>query len=112
MIMSAELINDNGISAIALAFFTALFGAISAIFVQISKSKTAAREAAKKANEASTKAEAARKNTVNVSNGFAGDVDKKLTVIVNEVQRISKHQDDIAHSLREHLGWHISKEKK
>lgn len=110
MLMSAELVNDNGISSVALVFFTALFGAIATVLVQVIKSKTAAREAAEKANEAQEKAEAARANTVNVSNGFAGGVDRKLTVIVDEVQRVSKGQDKLYQALQDHLQWHLEKE--
>jgi len=109
--MSApELINDNGISAIALTFFTALFGAVATVLVQVIKSKNAAREAAEKADEAQAKAEAARKNTVNVSNGFAGGVDKKLTFLVDEVSRLRDAVDRTEQSVRKHLEYHLEKE--
>ena len=92
MIEAGQLINDQGISAIALAFFTAMFGGLALIFQQNWDSR-------KKAKEARDAAVMAQKNTENVSNGFASGVDRKL-------DRIIVQQSDLETALREHLQWH------
>lgn len=105
MVLSAELINDNGTSSVAFAFFTALLGAVTTIIGLLLKTKSEAREAAQKADEARVEATKAKENTVNVSNGFASGVDKRLEVIVTTLQGIDE-------AMRDHLQWHLEQEGK
>lgn len=101
--LAQDLVNDNSISAIALTFFTALIGGVVTIIVALIQVKNKAKDAADAAQEA-------RSNTVNVSNGFASGVDKKLTRIIDEQIRVRETQDQISQALREHLEWHLNKE--
>ncbi len=103
MYIAAELINDNGISGVALAFFSTLIGGIVTIIVTQIQAKAKANEAAIKADEAAENAKTAAKNTTNISNGFASGVGKKL-------DRIIESQEDTAKALRDHLEWHLNKE--
>lgn len=107
MVLGQELINDNGISAIALTFFTALFGMlgilINAVFKDRSERRAdnqAAIEAANKAAESATKVEA---NTKNVSNGFASKV-------LGELSQIRAGQQELQQSFTDHLKWHLERE--
>lgn len=94
------LINDNGISTIALAFFSALFAALSAGVVGIFQVKSKAIEARNVALETKKEAEQARLNTTNLSNGFADGVDSKLN-------RIIDNQTKLNDRLQNHLEWHV-----
>lgn len=94
------LITDNGISGIALAFFSAILTAVGGTVVAVLQLKTKATEAQSAALEAKAEAEQARKNTTSISNGFAGGVDRKLDLIINEQ---IKQKD----TLQRHLEWHI-----
>lgn len=100
MLNGAELINDNGISAIALTFFTALFGAVSATVVGVFQLKAKANEAKDAAILASQEATKAKENTIGVSNGFTRGVDRKLDAILNT-------QADLSKAFRDHLEWHV-----
>lgn len=103
MLLATELVNDNGISGIALALFTAIIGGITTIIVTQLQLKTKAKEAANAALEAKDEAVQAKQNTVNVSNGFASGVGAKL-------DRIIESQEETATALRKHLEWHLNKE--
>lgn len=111
MVTAGEFLNDNSISTTAFAFFTALVGGIVTVIVQGMKNKQAAREAALNANEAAKKAEEARKNTVNVSNGFVGGLDKKLEHIATAISRIQASTDRTEESMRGHLEWHLDQKE-
>lgn len=100
MILASELINDNGISSIAAAAFTALFTAIAAVIVGVFQIKSKAVEAKDAALETKQEAEQARKNTANIANGFAGSVDRKLDRIIDK-------QSGLEATLRDHLEWHV-----
>lgn len=99
----SEVVNDNSISAIALSCFGILITGVVTVLVTLIQVKNKAKDAADAAQEAQA-------NTVNVSNGFAGGVDKKLTYIIDEQVRQRKAQDETNSALREHLEWHINKE--
>jgi hypothetical protein len=101
MFLAQELINDNGISTIAIGFFTALFGCVSAIAVGIFQLKGKARDAEMAALEARDEAVSVKENTKNVSNGFANSVDVRL-------DRIMANQEDLSRALREHIKWHLT----
>lgn len=105
MLMSAELVNNNGTSSVALTLFGLIITGIVTLLVQMYKVKTEAREAADKAREASVEATKAKENTVNVSNGFASGVDTRLKVIVTTLQGIDE-------AMRDHLQWHLEQEGK
>lgn len=100
----AELFNDNSISTVAAAFFTALFAAIGAVFVQNLQARREAKEGKNAALEAKDQAEQARINTESVANGFAGKMDRKLTEILAEQREMGK-------ALRKHLEWHLEKDE-
>lgn len=103
MFLAQELINDNGISAIALGFFTALFGAVGLIGVAIVNNRKTTGDLKNGIDKAAENAEIAKENTVNVSNGFTRRMDNKL-------DRIAASQEELSTALRDHLEWHLSKE--
>lgn len=112
MLLSADLINTNGISQIALAFFTALFGMIGWLIKlryderkELRDARKAVEEARKEAKTAAENAAEASSNTRNVSNGFARNVLGKL-------ERIDEKVDALSDAIRDHLEWHLEKEKK
>lgn len=115
MILGQQLINDNGISGIALAFFTALFALVGTLaklaFDDRKERRNEARiqqqqlaDAIESARIAAKNAEEARTNTKNVSNGFAGGVLAKL-------ERLSEQVSELAISQQKHLLWHQENEK-
>lgn len=103
--LAFEFVNDNSISAIAFAFFSALFGAISVVIVQLSRQRTEVREARESATLAA-------KQTQNVSNGFASNVNDKLDTVITAIQQVRKTTDDTSTALREHLEWHLNERQK
>lgn len=100
MIFGQELINDNGISTIALGFFSVLLTALTTIGVALINRT---RKIENGVSEAAENAAIAKQNTVNVSNGFTRRMDTKL-------DRITESQEELSKALREHLEWHLSKE--
>lgn len=98
------LVNDNGISAIALAFFVALFGAMGTTVVAVFQIKAKASEAKRVALDTKHEAEKARINTDGIANGFASDVGRKLDRIIDET---IKNSD----AIRKHLEHHVEREK-
>ncbi len=110
MVTALELVNDNSISAIALTFFTALCTGVGATVVGIYKIRTEASAARDAALEAKKEAELAKKNTVNISNGFASGVGQKLDSIIDEQRRQRNLLDKANESIQEHLEWHLNKE--
>jgi hypothetical protein len=103
MIIAQELINDGGISVIGATFFTALFGAVSAIGVAIVRTRHATEDLKNVTVEAAENAAIAKENTDNVSNGFTQRMDTKLN-------RIIDNQDELSKAFRDHLEWHLNKE--
>lgn len=112
MFLSAEeLVAPGGPSAPVWAFLTTITIAVIALIGQQLKSRSdlkqikAQGEAAKsEATKAHQSAEKAQENTVSVSNGFTGRVDKKLDRIYEALQSTDK-------ALRDHLEWHLEKER-
>ena len=111
MYIAGELVNNNGVSSVALTFFIALLSAVSATFLAVYKVRLEAKEAKENAIQANEAAEKARKNTVYVSNGFASSVDGKLDGIIKSQIQIRRAVDEQAASLRKHLEWHLTKER-
>ena len=112
MLSSVDLpIAPGGPSAPAWAFFSAISLAILGLIAQQLKAHSdlkqikaqgeAAKNEATKAHESAEKAQA---NTINVSNGFVGRMDKKLDDILASQRSTDK-------ALREHLEWHLEKER-
>lgn len=108
--LAQELISDNGISQVALGFFSALFAFLGVIAKMIfdnkrstAETKEAVEHASEAANIAAESAQAAVTNTRNVSNGFAGTVLAELREIRKDVQTLST-------SVNRHLEWHLDKE--
>lgn len=89
-----ELINNNGTSSVALTLFSIIIGGLVTAIVGIYKARSEASEARRNAEEA-------KKNTINVSNGFSKRVDDKLDAIIEE-------QNDLAQAIRDHLQWHVN----
>jgi hypothetical protein len=110
MITALELVNDNSISAIALTFFTALVTGMVAAVTGIYKIRADSKVAMVEATEARKEAEQAKKNTVNISNGFASGVGSKLDRILTEQAQQRKVLDSVSESLQDHLEWHLNKE--
>lgn len=100
MILSQQLVNDNGISYVALGFFTALLGLVGIIVKEVYATKRAQLEAKEAAQVAAEKAEEATANTKNVSNGFAGKV-------LGELSEVRMGLEKLNTALREHIEWHL-----
>lgn len=100
-----QFFNSNGISEIAFAFFTALFGFASVQLKISADTRKEARNAAQAATEAKNSGEATITNTKNVSNGFAGNV-------LGELRKLNEGQQKLADSFKEHLEWHLDQEGK
>lgn len=94
------VLNDNSISTVAFAFFTAITTGIAGIVVALVQLKTKATEAQRAALEAKVEAEQAKQNTTSISNGFAGNVGRKL-------DRITELTLENNRAIREHLSWHL-----
>ncbi len=105
MTLSAELINSNGISTIALAFFTALFSMVGYLIKARIEEKKEIQDAKTAADKAAKSAQAIAANTKNVSNGFA-------STVLDRLERIDAKVDAIAEAQRDHLEWHLEREKK
>lgn len=106
----ADLISQNGPSAPAWAFFTALTSGVLLLIGQqlkvhseVKRGNAEAEEAKSEAHKAAESATKAQKNTANLANGFAGRVDAKLDQIIVA-------QRDTDKALREHLKWHLDRE--
>jgi hypothetical protein len=96
-------VNDNGISALALAFFSGLFTFLGIIAKGVFDTRKTARQAQNEASSANQSAKKAQANTDTVANGFTGKVVTKLTSIESKI-------DDNSRALREHLEWHLDRE--
>lgn len=107
LILAEAFINDNGISGIGLAFFTALLGAVSATIVGIFQVKNKVSNAEQATVEAREEATQARKNTSAISNGFASGIDGKLDRILDQQDSLMERQNAFSAALRKHLEWHI-----
>jgi hypothetical protein len=101
MILVQEIVNDNGILVVAGAFFTALFGAVSAIGVALVRNRQATEDLKSVTIQAAECAEQAQVNTIGVSNGFVGRMDSKLNQII-------ANQDGLEKAIRDHLDWHLN----
>jgi hypothetical protein len=100
MVQASELINDNGISAIALAFFTAMFAAIGGMARWIYQLIRKADDAKEAADLAAEEAKKTQNNTAGLANGFAGSVGAKLDSILAK-------QDRLEEAFRGHLEHHL-----
>lgn len=100
MLVAQELINQNGISQIALGFFTALLTVVGILLKMVYDDRKETRAARKEASKAAESAAKAVANTKNVSNGFAGGV-------LEELRQIREGQQDLSATLNRHLEWHI-----
>ena len=107
MVYAEAFINDNGISGVALAFFTALLASVSATIVGIFQIRNRVSNAEEATAEARKEAEQARKNTAGISNGFASGVDRKLDRILDQQDSLMERQNAFSAALRKHLEWHI-----
>jgi hypothetical protein len=110
MLAAAELINDNGISAIALAFFTALFGMVGTVTIAVLQQRSKLRDIQNASDTMSDKADKAARNTEPIGNGFAARMDRKLDLLATNQDRLEQSNEDISRAIREHLEWHINKE--
>lgn len=99
--LANDLINDNSISGVAFAFFSAITAGVSAIVVAVLQLKSKASEAKSAALEAKAEAEQAKLNTTNISNGFAGDMGRKL-------DRITELTLENNRTILQHLSWHTN----
>ena len=92
MILAESYINDNGISAVALAFFTALFGMVATITVAVIKQRGDVKE-----TKIST-----------LSTGAL--VERKLDILARNHDRLETQIDGLEKSVRDHIEWHLKKE--
>jgi hypothetical protein len=102
--LAEEIVTPGGPSAPAWAFFTAITLALIGIFGQQIAARRTAKETKDEVTKAVESASAAQENTVNVSDGFAQRMDRKLDAI-------TKQQHETNAALRRHLEWHIDKER-
>lgn len=101
--MATELVTDNGISYVAGIIFTGIFTLLGVIVKGIVDVKRKADDAKEEASKATESAVKAAKNTVNVSNGFASDVNDKLDAIGTDIK-------DLSRAFRGHLEWHLNQD--
>lgn len=99
-----EWVNENGISPIAMAFFTALLTAIGYVLKIVLDSRNEVRGGNQAALEAKESAETAAKNTQNVSNGFA-------STVLGELRAIREDQSELSATMNRHLEWHLREGK-
>lgn len=85
---------SNTVSSPVLIALLALIAGVGKVLVDLYQVKH-------KADDAKDVAAQAVQNTTNVSNGFAGGVDKKLDAIIES-------QMDIRKRLENHLEWHVT----
>jgi hypothetical protein len=101
MTLASDLVNNNGISAFALAFFTALFGTIGAVSLQIYQVKNKLLDA---------------KEAVDVTavfNSRAGErLERKIDLLATNDDRLEQTVDDIGTALRNHIEWHLTEKRK
>lgn len=97
-LLGQELISSNGISPVALGFFTALFGMLSTLITMHYRDRKEIRDARKASEEAAESAQRAQANTENVSNGFAGSV---LAILKRLDERLDAH-----------IEWHLENDRK
>lgn len=107
MILTDPLFNSNGISSVAFAFFTALFGAVGTVGLLVWQVKQKADEAKDEARETNKKAEQAVANTAKLGNGFASSVGRKLDAIITVQGDQQRTLEDVERSFRDHLAWHL-----
>jgi hypothetical protein len=87
---AAELISANGISTVALAFFTALFGYLGVIHKHILDNRRKTATVEKEVNQ------------VVESVGGDGESSSKLDTIIDEVSELKR-------IVTGHLEWHVEK---
>lgn len=92
--IAGDLVNDNGISAVALAFFTALFGMVGTIVVAVLKQRTDVRE------------------TKESSLSTGRLVERKLDILARNHDRLETQIDDLNKAVRDHMEWHLTEEGK
>jgi hypothetical protein len=97
--------NAGGISPQAVAFFTAILGAVGGLFKYVNDGRRESRGANQAAVEAKESAEQAAKNTQNVSNGFA-------STVLAELRGIREDQAELSASVNRHLEWHLKNGEK
>ncbi len=100
MTITADVINNNGISTIGLGFFTAITAMIGIILPPILKDRSERREIKAKLEELAKLTAETKNNTKPVSNGFAARMDRKLDLLAN-------NQDRLEEMLTEHFAWHL-----
>lgn len=88
--LAADIVNDNGISAIALAAFAILIPGMVTIIAALIQQRG-------KLQELREIAKLSEKNTQPVSNGFAKSVNDKL--------------DRLENMLADHIDWHLHHQK-
>lgn len=104
MNIAESLVVDNSFYTFAIAFVTGLFALLAIVAKGVFETRKTTREAKDEAKAANQSAKKAQANTLNISNGFAGTVVEKL-------ETIERKTDDIGKAFRDHLGWHLDKEK-
>lgn len=101
MNLADGLVASGGPSAPVWAFFTAISVALLAVIGQQISARKAANEAKIASAKAAENSLAAKENTANISNGFAGSVGNKLDRIISEQIKLSD-------AFRDHLEWHVN----
>jgi len=92
----SNLIDSNMVGVIGAASITALLGMVGTVLVAVLQGRTASKDIKHVAQQAVD-------NTVNVSNGFVGRMDRKL-------DNLTKGQQELQAAFYEHLEWHLDRE--
>lgn len=98
-----ELVAPGGPSGPVWAFLTAISLALIGVLAQQIAARIKARETKDELTRTAEAAKQAQENTVNISNGFVGRIDRKLDQIHSEAAETNK-------ALRKHLEWHLDNE--
>lgn len=102
----------NTVSGVVLSVLLILVGGLAWTIVGIYRARSEFRVVGNKSDKAATKAEEAAENTRNVSNGFAGSVNRKLDTVLEQSAQHGDALDQVQRQLTEHLQWHLTEGKK
>lgn len=88
------LVNTDGMNAIVLTFFTALFGMVGTVVIAVLKQRSDVRE------------------TKESSLSTARLVERKLDILVRNHDRLDAQIDDLSKAVRDHMEYHLLEESK
>lgn len=101
----SELFNDGGISYVAAALFTGLFGFLGIIANNLFKARSEIRQAQDVTEEV-------KEQTEPVSNGFIERVDKNFETLIANQDRTENSVEQLQQVVQSHLTWHLNQHER